>query len=245
MIPQVKVDGLPNSSASAATAHNSRTSAAHSGWSDATRSKSTGAPALVAAQVLLAHVPHCNHATQGAGRRHPYRYVRSGGRHQRQPVPHLDLVLADVPVSGDVKVRAFNHPLGECGLTLFAAPALARKYRKGFPASLDGAPMLMPTEDSAMRRSLEQWFESIDVRPRIVAEFDDSGLLKSFGQEGEGIFFAPSVVEDDVRKNYGVHVVGRTDAVVERFFAITVERRIKNPAVAAISESAKQNLFRD
>ena len=101
----------------------------------------------------------------------------------------------------------------------------------------------MPTEDSLVRRSLDHWFESIGVRPSLMAEFDDSGLLKSFGQGGEGIFSTPSVVEAGVRKQYGVHVVGRTEEVIERFYAITVERRIKHPAAAAISESARQNLF--
>ena len=158
-------------------------------------------------------------------------------------VQGLDLVLSDVPVGGNIKVRAFNHLLGECGLTFFATPDLARKYRRGFPHSLDGAPLLVPTEDSLVRRSLDHWFESIGVRPHLVAEFDDSGLLKSFGQGGEGIFGVPSVVEAGVRKQYGVQVVGRTEEVVERFYAITVERRIKHPAAMAISESAKQNLF--
>jgi LysR family transcriptional activator of nhaA len=158
-------------------------------------------------------------------------------------VQGLDLVLSDVPVGANVKVRAFNHLLGECGVTFFATPDLARKHRRGFPQSLDGAPLLVPTEDSLVRRSLERWFESLGVRPRIVAEFDDSGLLKSFGEGGEGIFCTPSVVEAGVRKHYGVQVVGRTEEVVERFYAITVERRIKHPAAVAISESAKQNLF--
>ena len=158
-------------------------------------------------------------------------------------VQGLDLVLSDVPVGGNVKVRAFNHLLGECGLTFFATPDLARRYRRGFPHSLDGAPLLVPTEHSLVRRSLDHWLESIDVRPHLVAEFDDSGLLKSFGQGGEGIFGVPSVVEAGVRKQYGVQVVGRTEEVVERFYAITVERRIKHPAAVAISESAKQNLF--
>ena len=158
-------------------------------------------------------------------------------------VQGLDLVLSDVPVGGNIKVRAFNHLLGECGVTFFATPDLARKYRRGFPHSLDGAPLLVPTEDSLVRRSLDHWFESIGVRPHLVAEFDDSGLLKSFGQGGEGVFGVPSIVEVGVRKQYGVQVVGRTEEVVERFYAITVERRIKHPAAVAISESAKQRLF--
>ena len=158
-------------------------------------------------------------------------------------VQSLDLVLSDVPVGGNIKVRAFNHLLGECGLTFLATPDLARKYRRGFPKSLEGAPLLVPTGENLVRRSLDHWFESIGVRPHFVAEFDDSGLLKSFGQGGEGIFGVPSVVEAGVRKQYGVHIVGRTDEVIERFYAITAERRIKHPAAVAISESARQKLF--
>ncbi len=157
----------------------------------------------------------------------------------------LDLVLSDTPVGGNIKVRAFNHLLGECGTTFFAIPELAKRYRRGFPQSLDDAPLLLPTNESPIRRSLDHWFESLDIRPRVAAEFDDTGLLKSFGQGGEGIFPAPTVVESNVKTQYGVHIVGRTSEVVERFYAITVERRIKHPAVAAISKSAKKNLFID
>lgn len=157
-------------------------------------------------------------------------------------IKRLDLVLADAPVGGSVKVRAFNHLLGECGMTFFASPKLATSARD-FPLSLDNAPILLPTEAGPMRRSLERWFDSLGIRPRVVAEFDDSGLMKSFGQEGEGIFAAPSVVENEVKSQYGVKILGRTTQVMERFYAITVERRIKNSAVSAITEAAKLNLF--
>lgn len=155
----------------------------------------------------------------------------------------LDMVLADQPVAGPVKVKAFNHLLGECGVTFFAVDEMARKYRRGFPESLDGAPMLVPTDNTLLRRSLERWFSSHDVRPDVVAEFEDSALLKVFGQEGVGIFAAPSAIEAEIIKQYNLRVVGRTDEIVERFYAITVERRIKNPAVAAISEAARADLF--
>ncbi len=155
----------------------------------------------------------------------------------------LDLVLSEIPVGANVKVRAFNHLLGECGVSFFGTPALAQRYRRQFPQSLDGAPLLLPTQESVLRRSLDQWFSSMGLHPQIVAEFDDSGLLKGFGQAGEGIFPAPSVVSESVKKQYGVLEIGRTDEVVERFYAITIERRIKHPAVVAISDSAKQNLF--
>jgi LysR family transcriptional activator of nhaA len=155
----------------------------------------------------------------------------------------VDLVLTDSPLGAQAKVRAFNHLLGECGVVFFAAPRLAVRLRRGFPGSLDGAPMLLPTSNTVLRHSLEQWFREIDVHPRIVAEIEDSALLKVFGQHGEGVFAAPEAVAADVRKRHGVQVVGRSDAVRERFYAITVERRIRHPAVAAITESARERLF--
>jgi LysR family transcriptional activator of nhaA len=155
----------------------------------------------------------------------------------------LDLVLSDEPVGPGVRVRAFSHLLGSCGVAFFAKSTLANKYRKNFPASLDGAPLLLPLENAALRRSLEQWFGAQNIRPRLVGEFQDSALLKVFGQAGVGVFAAPTAVEQDVRHHYGVSVVGRTEAVTERFYAISVERKIKHPAVVAISESARQTLF--
>jgi LysR family transcriptional activator of nhaA len=155
----------------------------------------------------------------------------------------FDLVITDAPLGPQVKVRAFNHLLGECGVCFFAAPRLASRYRGRFPRSLDGAPMILPTENTVLRRSLEQWFEAIGVRPRVVAEIEDSALLKVFGQHGSGIFPAPEVMSDEVRRMHGVRSVGRTDAVRERFYAITVERRITHPAVAAITAAARERLF--
>ena len=158
-------------------------------------------------------------------------------------IHRLDLVLADAPLATQARVKAFNHLLGECGTTFFGVPALCRTRRRGFPESLDGAPMLLPTDGSVVRRSLEQWFGSHEIYPAVIAEFDDSALLKVFGEHGAGIFPAPTIVEDEIRKTYGVHVLGRTDDVKERFYAITVERRMKHPAAIAISESARLELF--
>jgi LysR family transcriptional activator of nhaA len=155
----------------------------------------------------------------------------------------LDLVLADAPVPPAIRVRAFSHLLGECGLTVFAAPPRAAALRRHFPRSLDGAPFLLPAEGTAMRRSLESWLESEGVRLTVVGEFDDSALMKTFGQAGIGAFAAPSVIEPEVQAQYGVRVVGRVEAIRERFYAISVERRIKHPAVAAISEQARTRLF--
>ncbi len=155
----------------------------------------------------------------------------------------LDIVLSDAPVGAGVSVRAFSHPLGECGVSLFAAPALADRYRRRFPQSLDGAPFLLPAEGSPLRRSLEQWFEQLGVRPRIVAEFDDSALLKVVGQAGHGLFAAPSVIEREVARQYRARLVGRAPSVRERFYALTVERRLRNPAALAISNAARSELF--
>ena len=155
----------------------------------------------------------------------------------------LDLVLSDAPIAPTTKVRAFNHLLGECGVTLFGTAALARAFRRGFPRSLGGAPVLLPTDNTALRRSLDDWFESEGVRPRVVSEFEDSALLMAFGQAGMGLFAAPAAIERQVRSQYGVVVVGRLDAVCERFYAISGERRLKHPAVVAISEAARQRVF--
>jgi LysR family transcriptional activator of nhaA len=155
----------------------------------------------------------------------------------------LDLVLADSPVSPALNIRAYNHQLGESGISFFATRSVARKYAAGFPRSLHGAPMLMPTASSALRRSLEQWFEREEIKPVVVAEFEDRALMKAFGEANAGLFTSPTTVEDDVVAKYGVRVIGRTDEIRERYYAISAERRIKHPAVVAITESARSTLF--
>lgn len=158
-------------------------------------------------------------------------------------VHKLDLVLADSPMSPTMNIRAYNHPLGESGISFFASRSTARKYTAGFPRSLDGAPMLMPTNSSALRRLLEQWFERENIKPLVVAEFEDRALMKAFGEAGTGIFTTPTAVEDDVVAKYGVRVIGRSTDIKERFYAISAERRIKHPAVSAITETARNELF--
>jgi LysR family transcriptional activator of nhaA len=155
----------------------------------------------------------------------------------------LDVVLSDAPIPPGLGIRAFHHVLGECGVTFFAAPALARGLRGRFPRSLDGAPMLLPTRDNALRRSLEAWLDGQGIAARIVGEFEDSALLKAFGQEGLGVFAAPSVIEREVARQHGVRAVGRTGEVRERFYAISPERRLKHPAVVALTEAARERLF--
>jgi LysR family transcriptional activator of nhaA len=158
-------------------------------------------------------------------------------------VQGFDLVITDAPLAPHVKVRAFNHLLGQCDVSFFAEPKLAARLRRGFPKSLEGAPMLLPTENTSLRRSLDQWFEGLDVRPRVVAELEDTALMKVFGQHGSGVFPSPSILADEIRKQHGVRVVGTSSDVVESFYAITVERRIKHPAVAAITEAARDRVF--
>lgn len=158
-------------------------------------------------------------------------------------IQRLDLVLTDTPIAGNVKVKAFNHFLGDCGVTFFAAPNLAKQLKGKFPGRLDGAPFLALSDNSLSRRSLERWFDTVKVRPRIQAEFEDSALMKVFGRDGAGVFAAPSVVADEIKRELGVRVLGSTDAVRESFYAITVERRFKHPAVARIAEVARKQLF--
>lgn len=155
----------------------------------------------------------------------------------------LDLVLSDAPVSSDSGVRAFNHALGDTGVAVFGVAALAARYRRGFPRSLDGAPFLLPAEGTSLRRSLDAWFERERVRPAVAGEFSDSALLKVFGMGGAGLFAAPTAIAADVRRQYQVRRLGILDGVRETFYAITIERRLRHPAVIAISEVARNRLF--
>jgi LysR family transcriptional activator of nhaA len=155
----------------------------------------------------------------------------------------LDVVLSDAPLRAGLSVKAYSHLLGECGITFFAVEKLAARLREKFPQSLHKAPMLLPMEMTALRGGLERWFATLGIRPAIAGEFDDSALLNVFGQEGDGVFVAPTVIEPEVLRQHKVQVIGRTQAVKERYYAISVERIIKHPAVAAILEAARHNLF--
>jgi LysR family transcriptional regulator, transcriptional activator of nhaA len=155
----------------------------------------------------------------------------------------LDIVISDSPVPPGSNVRAFNHLLGETGVSLFGTRALVAAYRRGFPRSLAGAPLLLPLDNLTLRRALNQWFDRLDLRPRVVAEFEDSALLGVFGADGVGLFPAPTVMAREVCRQYGVRLLGHVDQVRERFYAISVERRLKNPAVVAICEAARADLF--
>jgi len=154
----------------------------------------------------------------------------------------VDLVLTDVPASG-MPLRAYNHVLGESGTTFFAAPAIAASIRKRFPQSLANAPMLLPGASTQIRRALETWFDASGITPKRVGEFDDLALMTAFGRAGSGIFPGPTAIEREIESQYHVRVVGRLPEVKERFYAITAERKIKNPIVGAITSAARRELF--
>jgi len=153
-------------------------------------------------------------------------------------VHELDVVLADIPASEAVKVKAFNHRLGDCGTTFFAAPRLAH-LRKDFPRSLQGAPALLPSEGTALRRAVDSWLAGLGLQPRLAGEFDDSALMKVFGARGTGFFAAPQVLEEEIRNEYSVVPIGRVEEIRESFYAITVERKIRHPGVVALAEAAR------
>ena len=155
----------------------------------------------------------------------------------------LDLVIADAPIPPTVSVRAYNHRLGESGMSFFASARLRKTLKGKFPACLAGAPMLVPGEDTVVRSRLDQWCEANKLRPRVVGEFDDSALMKVFGQHDAGVFMGPTVLESEIETQYRVKTLGRTGEIVEEFFAISVERRVTHPCVVAITEAARDRLF--
>jgi len=168
---------------------------------------------------------------------HPERLFAALALHE------LDLVLSDIPLAPGLDVRAFNHRVGESTLTLFAAPTLARRLKRDYPRSLDGAPFLLPARNTAVRGALERWLDEQGLRPLVLGEFDDSAMLKVFGQAGRGVFPAPTVVAKEIRQQYGVRPLGELEQVRDRFYAISPERRIKHPAVVRLVERARRDLF--
>ena len=159
-------------------------------------------------------------------------------------VHKLDMVLADSPINPTLNIRAYNHALGESGITFFAAPDDARRLRSEFPVSLHGQNILMPSSGSSLRRNLEIWFQRQQIEPMVVAEFEDRALIKTFGERGTGVFTSPTAVEQDVIDKYRVEVVGRSDEITESFFVISPERHIKHPAINTITQTAKNDLFK-
>jgi LysR family transcriptional activator of nhaA len=160
-------------------------------------------------------------------------------------IQRQDIVIADSPIPSNLSIKGFSHLLGESSLSFFASKQLARKLEGEFPFCLDGAPMLLPGKDAAVRPRLVKWLEKQRISPKFVGEFDDGALLKAFGRVGVGFFAAPSVIAKEVCQQYGVVAIGQTSEVTEQFYAISVERRLTHPAVKAISSAARQELFID
>ena len=158
-------------------------------------------------------------------------------------IHRLDMVLADRPLPPGMDVKGYSHRLGECGVTFLATPALAARLEGKFPHLLNGAPLLIPSEESFVHAPLLRWLRGQEIHPRIVGEFDDGALMKSFGQAGAGVFPAPTAIAAEVAAQYGLLVLGHTEAVRDRFFLITVERKLRHPATLAVSEAAQKGLF--
>jgi LysR family transcriptional activator of nhaA len=154
-------------------------------------------------------------------------------------VHRIELVIADEAMSKRTSVKAFNHALGTTAMSFYAAPALRRSLKGPFPKCLDGAPMLIQGASSAIRQRLDLWLTERGLRPRLIGEFDDAALMKAFGAEGRGVFMSPTVLDAETCSQYGVKLVGRTSELVEEFFAISAERRITHPCVAAITQAAR------
>ncbi|AIC21102.1 MULTISPECIES: transcriptional activator NhaR [Pseudomonas] len=158
-------------------------------------------------------------------------------------IQRLDLVISDSPMPSHLDIKGYSQKLGECGISFFATEELAERYGTNFPHSLHGAPLLIPGQETVVRSRLLRWLAEQQIQPRIIGEFDDSALMQAFGQSGSGIFISPSVIADEVRRQYGVQLIGQTDAVSESFYAISVERKVKHPGIVAITEGARRELF--
>jgi LysR family transcriptional activator of nhaA len=156
---------------------------------------------------------------------------------------NLDVVLSDRPAPQGISIKAYSHFLGECGTTFFCKRTAWKRTRRSFPTSLDNTPLLLPRPGTGLRSQIDAWLERCDVTPKIAYEFDDSALLKAFGMEGAGVFPGPSAIEREICSMYRVIIVGRTREVSERFYAISPERRLKHPAVVAISDAARNRIF--
>ncbi len=157
----------------------------------------------------------------------------------------LDIVLTDAPISPNLRVRGFNHLLGESQIVVYGSTSLASRYKKNFPKSLHGAPCILPGDRTELRGSLEQWFESHKIRPNVVAECDDSALIKSLGKSNVGLFVAPLITGKETMQHYRVREIGYLDGVMEKYYAISMDRRIKHPAIQAIVDFAQRSVFRE
>lgn len=158
-------------------------------------------------------------------------------------VHEVDMVLTDTPLTSAYSIKAYNHLLGEAQLSFFAAPSLAKRFQKNFPYCLNNAPMLLPTRQNAVRQQFDQWADEVGIFPMVKGQFDDSALMKNFGQAGHGVFFMPSIISDHVCDNYNVREIGQVPEITQKFYAISPERKVKHPAAAAICDTARRKIF--
>ncbi|MFH1701791.1 MAG: transcriptional activator NhaR [Candidatus Zixiibacteriota bacterium] len=155
----------------------------------------------------------------------------------------LDIVLTDSPLSPNLRVRGFNHLLGSSPLAVYGTSSMVARYKEDFPKSLNDAPFILPGDRSELRGSLERWFESHNIRPKVVAECDDSALIKSLGKTNVGLFVAPQITGKETMQQYRVKEIGYLENIEENYYAISMDRRIKHPAIQAIVEYAKRSVF--
>lgn len=158
-------------------------------------------------------------------------------------IHQLDMVLADRPMPPGTDIKGYSHPLGDSGVAFMASPTLAGKLKGEFPKCLEGEPLLLPGKDSALHGALPRWLERQGVRMRIVGEFDDSALMKAFGEGGAGVFVAATASLPDIMAHYKVEQVGSTEEIRERYFLISPERHLTHPAARAVSEHARAGLL--
>ena len=158
-------------------------------------------------------------------------------------VAEIDLVVADRPIPPNVKVKAFNHFVGESGISFLATRPLASKYRKNFPHSLVDAPLLLPTPESAVRHEIDQWLNTHDIAPKCIGVFQDRALMKLAARDGKGIMPIPSVVESEVKNEFHLELVGKVSEISEKIYLISIDRRLKNPLLQRICNEGQQDLF--
>jgi LysR family transcriptional activator of nhaA len=157
-------------------------------------------------------------------------------------VHQLDMVLSDRTIPAGLSVKAFSHALGASEIALFGRKGSTRAYEKNFPQSLDKAPLLLPTMDNPIRRALDDWFDQNNISPTLVAEFEDSALMKAFGEAGNGVFPSPIAIRKEVEQKYHAKCIGPASGVMETYYAISPERKLKHPAVLRIIEAARKEL---
>ncbi len=151
----------------------------------------------------------------------------------------IDFMISDAPAPVRTRIAAYNHHLGDCSISLFGTAGLVEKYEHGLPSSLDHAPFLLPTEHATLRRQLEHYFKRSSVNPKVVAEFQDSALMKVYGQNGFGVFPSPTIISDELCQQYSVHHLIELP-IKEHFYAVTTERRITDETVASAVAIARQ-----